>query len=105
MNANYTLQNKEDYELMEQPNNVLLDGALSQSWDHTYDIAEVEGVTRQEVFDDDMYSALVNANPGNTPYFAVVCGDHNKTTGQSINVMVSFVFHTRWSEPNPQSMS
>lgn len=99
---------KKGDELLEQPNNTLLDCGLSnQSWSQSYYLADIEGTTRQRYMSDDQYASLVTGNPVLTPYFAVAAGTWDEPASQQNGcyVTVSFVFHTMWSTLNPLPQS
>lgn len=94
-------------EVLEQPNNTMMDGAINQSWSQSYYIADIEGVTRQRVMTDDQYGSQVTGSPVLTPYLSVAAGtwDTPASATNGLYVAVNFVFHTQWStvQPLPQS--
>lgn len=98
---------KKASEVLEQPNNTLMDAAINQSWSHSYYIADIEGCSRQRVMSDDQYGSLVTTSPALPPYFAVVAGtwDEPASAQNGAYVAVSFVFHTVWSMLNPLPQS
>lgn len=98
---------KKGDEVLEQPNNTIMDGAINQSWSQSYWIADVEGCSRQRVMSDDQYGSLVTTSPALPSYFAVACGtwDEPASSTNGCYVVVSFVFHTAWSMLNPLPQS
>lgn len=98
---------KKGDEVLEQPGNTIMDASLNQSWSQTYYIADIEGVTRQRVMSDDQYNAGVGANPFLTPYLSVVAGtwDEPASASNGVYAVVSFVYHTQWSNPKPLPQS
>lgn len=104
-NSTWTPNAKLPWEIQEQPMTTVLDGTLLQSWNHTYWINEIEGKTKQAIFDNNAYSALVSTNPASTPYLCLTCGEYSNAPGQTVRGLVSFVFHARFTEPNPQTYS
>lgn len=100
-NGAYTLTNKKPWEEMERPGNVVItcNGEL-KTWDQTIYIADIEGVPRSKVFDEDNFSAVVGNSPTRSPYFSVACGSSSGSTPSDITITVAFVFHTVWSSPN-----
>lgn len=90
-------------ELQEQPNNTIIDASEGVTWNTTLWVADVEGRPRSQIFNDDSYVAAVSANPILTPFIEFACGTYGEPAmeSSSVRVMVSFVFHTRWSNPNP----
>jgi len=106
--ASYNLGSlKNGAEILEQPGNTLMDGAINQSWSQSYYIADLEGVTRQRVMIDDQYNAGIGSNPVLCPYLSVAAGtwDEPASSSNGLYVAVSFVYHTMWSgvKPLPQS--
>lgn len=98
---------KNGAEILEQPSNTIMDAAINQSWAQTYYIADVDGVTRQRVMSDDQYCASVSNNPALGPYLSVACGtwDEPASASNGAYAVVSFVYHTMWSNAQalPQS--
>lgn len=98
---------KKGDEILEQPSNTLMDGAINQTWSSTYYIADIDGVTRQRVTTDDQYCAQVGTNPVLGPYLSVACGtwDEPAAATNGCYVVVSFVYHAMWTNtaPLPQS--
>lgn len=94
---------KNAQEIMEQPANTIMDGALNQSWEQTVYIADIEGCPRQQVLTDTNYAAGVTSFPNRVPYLSVVCGTYDEPASSSNGVyaMVSFVYHTLWTNVNP----
>lgn len=106
--ATYNLAGlKSGSEILEQPGNTLMDGAINQSWSESYYIADIEGCSRQRLMNDDQYGARVNVSPALTPYLSVAAGtwDTPASATNGLYIAVSFVFHTQWTslQPLPQS--
>lgn len=100
-NGSYSLTNKKPWEEMERPGVVVItcNGEM-KTWDQTVHIADIEGVPRSKVFNEDTFSAVAGISPIRNPYFSIACGSSSGSTPSDIVVTVAFVFHTVWSSPN-----
>jgi len=95
----YNLNNKLPYQESENATVAYIEADRANSFTQSYYIADIEGKTRQGVLVDDKYSATASANPSLNSYMSVACGSANGTGGGvNCTVMVSLVYHTRWSE-------
>lgn len=92
--------NKLAWEVQEQPHCTILDGNFIQTWDQSYNIADIEGKSKQLIFDNPEYSAGVGANPSAPVFFTVACGEYNSAPNQTVQALVSIVYHARFTEPN-----
>lgn len=106
--STYVLQGlKKGDEILEQPGNTLMDGAINQTWNSTYYIADVEGVSRQKIMIEDVYQETDAGFPSSCPYLSVAAGtwDEPASSTNGLYVVVSFVYHTRWDHLNPLPQS
>jgi len=95
----YSLTNKLPYQESENGTVAFIEADRANSFTQSYYIADIEGKNRQAVFTEDKYSALVTADPLLPCYMSVACGSANGTGGGvNCTVMISLVYHTRWSE-------
>lgn len=105
----YTLSGlKNAGEILEQPNNTILDGDDSrQCWNTTIDLSEIEGISKRKIMTENNYSAAVTANPTSTPFLGLACGTYllPASSTNSVICAVSFVFHTRMWAQNPLAQS
>lgn len=94
---------KSAQELQEQPGNTIIDGSWAQTWNQTYDLADVQGISRKELWNEAFYSGTASTDPVQTPYLEMACGtyDEPSTASNSVTVMISLVYHARFSHPNP----
>jgi len=94
-------------ELLEQPNNTVLDGTFKQSWNQTFWIGQVEGLPNKKIMTENNYSAQSGVSPSSTPYLSLAVGTY-QTPASSTNTVwynISFVFHARFSNQNPLAQS
>lgn len=106
--AVYTLGGvKSAEEIQEQPSNTIMDGQVGTTWNHSLYVADVEGKPRSAVFTENSFAGSASADPVVTPYLSLVCGTYDEPAMESswVRVLVSFVFHARWSNPNPLNQS
>lgn len=86
--------------LAEKPNCTVtrVQGGSTMNW--SLKIADIDGVARSTVMDDDLYTAQIGANPGKTPFMRLNASSQlaGADTSASIEVMVNLVFHTRWND-------
>jgi len=95
----YNLNNKLPYQESENATVAYIEADRANSFTQSYYLADIEGVSRGAIYTDDKYSALATANPALNAYMSVACGSANGTGGGvNCTVMVSLVYHTRWSE-------
>lgn len=94
-------------EVIEQASNTIMDAKLVQSWSKTFDIAQIQGVSKQDIFNESVYMGTATTNPSTTPYLSVVAGTYDEPASSSNGayIIVSFVYHTRWSHQNPLAQS
>lgn len=88
-------------ECQEQPNNTLIDADEGVTWNTTLHNADIEGKPRSAIFTENSYTGSATGNPTANPYFSMACGTYDEPGGASswVRVMVSFVFHVRWTNP------
>jgi len=104
-NGSYSLGPARRYgELMESPTNTIItmnDDQYNQSksWEQTYWIADIEGIPRGQIYQDDTFKSFPTSNPAKTPFFSVAVGSINEQSGGQVKMAISFAFHTLWSEP------
>jgi len=67
--------------------------------DYEFYIADLLGIPRTQIFNDELYGAATNANPSRTAYTSVAMGNFNDVTGQSAIVLMSMVFYARMQNP------
>lgn len=98
---------KSGQEVIEQPANTVLDAALNQTWEQSYYLADIEGISRQRLMTDDQYNSSVTTNPYLTPYLALAAGtwDEPASASNGAYVVVNFVFHAAFSGPQPLPVS
>lgn len=94
-------------EILEQPNNTVLDGTIKQSWNQTFWIGSIEGLPNSKIMSENNYSAVSTTNPSNTPYLSLACGTYQTpaSSTNSVYYQISFVFHARFSNQNPLAQS
>lgn len=68
-----------------------------QSFDTSMLITDITGDPRKNIFIEDDYSAEGNQNPGNICFLGMSVGDWNLNPDQSIRVVTTLTYHTRWS--------
>ena len=73
--------------------------------DYEFYIADILGIPRSNIFNDESFSAITTQNPARTAYTSIACGNYNDVTGQSVIMMLSFVFYTRWMNPTTPNQS
>lgn len=104
-NGSYALGPARRYgELMESPTNTIItmeSDAENQNktWEQTYWIADIEGIPRGQIYQDDTFKSIPSASPNKTPFFSCAVGSINEQSGGYVRFAVSFAFHTLWSEP------
>lgn len=104
-NGSYSLGPARRYgELMESATNTIItmesdNYCQSKSWEQTYWIADIEGIPRGQIYQDDTFKAFPTANPNKTPFMSFAVGSTNEISGGVVKFAVSFAFHTLWSEP------
>lgn len=106
--AAYTLGGvKSAEEIQEQPTNTIMDGLVGSTWNDTMFIADIEGKPRSAIFTENAYTGSASADPVATPYLSLACGTYDEPGMESswVRVLVSFVFHARWSNPNALNQS
>jgi len=99
---------KEMGEILEQPSNTVMDGGLlTQTWNKTVWMHQIEGKTYEQYMAEDTYEALNNTNPSRTPYMGVAVGtvDEPASTTTGLYITVGLVFHAVFMEANPLAQS
>lgn len=91
---------KTQAEVMEQDNTGIMDATVVGAQMNINDlyIADVQGCTRNAVMTDMDFSAAPTANPVLTPRLGIASGNSSLTTSAEVVILVTFVFHTVWSE-------
>lgn len=94
-------------EIQEQPMNTIMDGQVGTTWNHSVYIADIEGKNRSVIFNENNYTGSSGADPVITPYLSLAVGTYDEPGMESswVRVMLSLVYHARWSNPNPLNQS
>lgn len=100
-NGGYSTNAKKPWEELERPGNFVIhaNGELKQ-WDQTLWIADIEGCSRSQIYNNDVYQAQKTTNPFLFPVLRMACGSDTGSTPANLVVNVAMVFHTVWSQPN-----
>lgn len=98
---NVVLENLTMDVAQELPNTVILQPGTAdmepQSFDTSVLIADVVGDPRKSVFIDEDYAAEGNQSPSNVVVMGVSAGDWNLNIDQTVRVVITVTYHTRWS--------
>lgn len=71
----------------------------------SFDMAQLFGITRTELFADTAYSNLANSNPNRQWLLGVSAGDYILTADATISIVVELEFKVRWTGPVVQNSS
>lgn len=86
-------------QILEQSNTACVEGFVgNQIQLPSLVIADIQGAKRNQIFDDVLFSAAPGANPAAVPRFGIAVGNTDEVTGATVKCIVTFVFHTMWSE-------
>lgn len=99
----YTLANQWYDQIKERANCTILTACQGNGTDNTWEeefyIADIEGISRQKLMNDNDYEAATNGNPTITPYLAVAVGSLNRAPGCSAWITVSLEYFAKWTSP------
>lgn len=71
----------------------------------SFDMAQLFGITRQELFADTAYSNLANSNPNRQWLLGVSAGDYILTANATTTIVVELEYKVRWTGPTVQNSS
>lgn len=109
-NIVWALSNKFVYELQEQPRVTVIAAGTSgaeerPTWDADFSIADIEGIPRSKVFNENNYAALATTNPQLSPLLLLAAGSWNEGVGKSVRFNVSMTYSTCWSDKTELPLS
>ena len=100
--SSWLMTGRRVYEIKEQTNCVVIPGNVNgqgSTFEFTSYLADLEGITRSQYWDDAYYSAQVTASPTKQPRLRVTGADYLENTSQRISVNVGIIYHVQWSKP------
>lgn len=110
-NSNYNLQSKFMYEIMERAGTTVLTfdqnsadmggngRAVDKTWQGDYYLADIEGLTRAEYYNDVTYKGTISTNPTKSPFMSVVCGSAVPVPLCTVYLHVEFEYFVKWTVP------
>lgn len=97
--STWGLNGQQPAQVQEQSQCVVLDADTATTWNQTISCNVIEGISMSQYMDDVFYSGQVSNSPSRTPYLSIAAASYTGAGGASsqTGVLVSFVFHTKWT--------
>lgn len=70
-----------------------------------YSIADLCGVSRTQIFNDEYFKGGYNTNPGTIPQMSIGVGSYALETGKMVRFNITFLYKTMWTNRNELEQS